>query len=122
MATITMAIGATPDDGDAMAEDVNLQELLEKAKRHDGEALGTLVEMYRGYLTLLARTQIGRRLQGKADAADLVQETFLQVHQHIAGFRGTSQTEFLVWLRRILAAVISNHVRHYLGTRQRDAR
>jgi hypothetical protein len=26
----------------------------------------------------LARVQIGRRLQGKVDAADLVQETFLQ--------------------------------------------
>jgi len=96
--------------------------LLAKARVGDTAALGTLLEQYRGYLTLLARTQIGRRLQGKADAADLVQETFLQVHQHITGFRGTSQTEFLVWLRRILAAVISNHVRHYLGTRQRDAR
>src|SRR3954447_26658669 len=90
-------------------------ELLAKARAGDTTSLGSLLEQYRSYLTLLARTQIGRRLQGKADAADLVQETFLQVHQHIAGFRGTSQTEFLVWLRRILAAVISNHVRHYLG-------
>ena len=67
--------------------------LLAKARAGDTAALGTLLEQYRGYLTLLARTQIGRRLQGKADAADLVQETFLQVHQHITGFRGTSQTE-----------------------------
>src|SRR5690349_20856577 len=108
--------------GDAMAADVNLSELLEKAKHHDGEALGTLVELYRNYLTLLARTQIGRRLQGKADAADLVQETFLQVHQHIEGYRGTSEAEFLAWLRTILAGVLSNHVRRYLGTQQRDAR
>jgi RNA polymerase sigma-70 factor, ECF subfamily len=110
------------EEGDAMAEDVNLRELLEKAKRHDSEALGTLVELYRSYLTLLARTQIGRRLQGKADAADLVQETFLQVHQHISGFRGTTEGEFLAWLRTILAGIVSNHVRHYLGTQQRDAR
>ncbi|MFT3920915.1 MAG: sigma-70 family RNA polymerase sigma factor [Myxococcales bacterium] len=85
-------------------------------------ALGRLLEQYRHYLTLLARTQIGRRLQGKADASDLVQEAFLQAHQHIGGFRGTSEAEWVVWLRRILAAVVANHVRHYLGTQQRDAR
>jgi RNA polymerase sigma-70 factor (ECF subfamily) len=96
--------------------------LLGQARGGSGAALGDLLERYRSYLTLLARTQIGRRLQGKADAADLVQETFLEVHQHIVGFRGTTELEFLVWLRRILAAVISNHVRRYLGTRQRDAR
>ncbi len=44
-------------------------------------ALGKLLEAYRGYLTLLARLQIGRRLQGKVDAADLVQETFLQAYR-----------------------------------------
>ena len=100
----------------------NLAELLIRAKAGDREALGSAVELYRGYLMLLARTQIGRRLQGKADAADLVQETFLEVHQHIDRFRGSSESEFLAWLRTILAAVISNHVRRYLGTRQRDAR
>src|SRR3954447_24892393 len=97
-------------------------ELLAKARSGDTTALGSLLELYRGYLTLLARTQIGRRLQGKADAADLVPETFLQVHQHIGVFRGTSEAEFLAWLRTILAGILSNHVRHYLGTQQRDAR
>jgi RNA polymerase sigma-70 factor (ECF subfamily) len=100
----------------------NLEELLIRAKAGDRDALGSAVELYRGYLMLLARTQIGRRLQGKADPADLVQEAFLEVHQHIHRFRVSTESEFLAWLRTILAAVISNHVRRYLGTRQRDAR
>src|SRR5215472_7872440 len=37
-------------------------------------ALGRRLEAFRGYLTILARMQIGRRLQGKVDAADVVQE------------------------------------------------
>ncbi len=102
--------------------ELDLEEMLRRARGKDREALGSLLEQYRNYLTLLARTQIGRRLQGKADAADLVQETFLQVHQHIASFRGNSEAELLTWLRTILAAVLSNHVRRYLGTQQRDAR
>src|SRR3954453_13531106 len=105
-----------------MGLEISSAELLRRAKAGDGDGLGAPLEMYRGYLTLLARTQIGRRLQGKADAADLVQETFLQVHQHIGAFRGTSEGEFLAWLRTILAGILSNHVRRYLGTQQRDAR
>ncbi len=105
-----------------MGLDTDSAQLLCRAKSGDAEAAGALMELYRGYLTILARSQIGRRLQGKADAADLVQETFLEAHKHIRRFRGESDIEFLGWLRTILAAVISNHVRRYLGTRQRDAR
>jgi len=97
-------------------------ELLRRAREGNADAAGAVMELYRGYLTILARTQIGRRLQGKADPADLVQETFLEAHKHIGRFRGHSEIEFLSWLRTILAAVVSNHVRHYLGTQQRDAR
>jgi RNA polymerase sigma-70 factor (ECF subfamily) len=104
------------------SEDVAIAEQLEQARRGESEALGLLLERYQSYLTLLARTQIGRRLQGKADAADIVQEVYLQAHQHIAVFRGTTEAEFATWLRRILAGVVANHVRRYFGTRQRDAR
>jgi RNA polymerase sigma-70 factor (ECF subfamily) len=105
-----------------MGLDATSAELLRRAREGNADAAGALMELYRGYLTILARTQIGRRLQGKADAADLVQETFLEAHKHIGRFRGQSEIEFLSWLRTIMAAVVSNHVRHYLGTQQRDAR
>lgn len=92
------------------------------ARSGDEEALGELLAAYRPYLTLLAQTQISRRLQGKADAADLVQEAFLEAHRHFSGFRGQTDAEFSVWLRSILAGVIANHVRRYLRTKSRDAR
>jgi len=96
--------------------------LLARARAGQGDALGRLLERYRGYLTLLARLQISKRLQGKVDAADLVQDTFLEAHRHFTGFRGTSEREFVAWLRQILAGVVANLVRHYLGTRRRDPR
>ena len=83
-------------------------------------AWGELLESYRDYLTLLARVQIGRRLQGKVDPGDVVQETFLEAHRQIAQFRGTSKAEFLAWLRRILAGQIALLVRRYFGTKGRD--
>lgn len=45
------------------------------------------------YLSLLARGRIGRWLQGRLSAADLVQQTFLQALQHREAFRGTSEAE-----------------------------
>jgi RNA polymerase sigma-70 factor (ECF subfamily) len=96
--------------------------LLARARAGDPDAVGALLEGYRPYLTLLARLQVGRRLQGKADPGDLVQETFLRAHRDFGGFRGESESEFVAWLRQILAAALAGLVRHYLGTRARDPR
>jgi RNA polymerase sigma-70 factor, ECF subfamily len=97
-------------------------ELLCLAKAGDPSALGHLLELHRNYLLLLARLQIGRRLQGKADAADLVQETFLQAYRNFAQFRGAGEQEFAGWLRQILASRLAKLVRRYCDTRQRDIR
>ena len=98
------------------------EKLLRRARAGDGAALGKLLELYRGYLALLARLQIGRRLQGKVDAADLVQDTFLEAHRHFDQFRGTAEAEVVEWLRQILAGLLANLVRRYLGTQRRDVR
>src|SRR5205809_838015 len=50
-----------------------VEELLRRARDGKAAPLGQLLEMYQNYLALLARLQIGRRLQGKVDDADLVQ-------------------------------------------------
>ncbi len=88
----------------------------------DDGALGRLLERYRAYLTLLARVQIGRRLQGKSDAADMVQEAFLEAARHFAQFRGQTEPELAAWLRQILATCLAHLVRRYYGTQARDIR
>lgn len=93
------------------------EELIRLSQTKGGEALGQLLELYREYLTLLARIQIGQRLQGKVDASDVVQETFLEAHQAFGQFRGATEGELAEWLRQILASRLAKLVRHY--TRQR---
>lgn len=97
-------------------------ELLARARAGGSSALGDLLAQYRGYLTLLARVQIGRRLQGKVDPQDLVQEVFLEAHRHFGRFRGTSEAELTQWLRQILRAQLLHLLRRYFGTRGRDLR
>ena len=97
-------------------------DLIRQARGGTTEALGLLLSRYGNYLGLLARVQVGRRLQGKVDPADLVQETFLEAHRHFPGFRGQSEPEVAAWLRQIMVGVLSNLLRRYLGTKGRDIR
>jgi RNA polymerase sigma-70 factor (ECF subfamily) len=100
----------------------NPEQLLRLARAGRSAALGQLLECYRGYLTLLARVQVSRRLQGKVDAADLVQEAFLEASRTFTQFRGSTEGELASWLRHILASHVAMLARRYLGTRRRDVR
>jgi RNA polymerase sigma-70 factor (ECF subfamily) len=98
------------------------ERLLRLAQGGDAGALGALLELYRNYLALLARLQLGRRLRSKVDPGDLVQETFLEAYRDFAHFRGGSEGEFVSWLRQVLARNLANLLRRYFGTRRRDVR
>jgi RNA polymerase sigma-70 factor (ECF subfamily) len=106
----------------SLSADRSPEQLVFLARAGSRPALGQLLEMYRNYLTLLARLQIDRRLQGKVDAADLVQETFLEAHRDFGQFRGASEPELVGWLRQILVSNLANLVRRFLGTQGRDVR
>jgi RNA polymerase sigma-70 factor (ECF subfamily) len=87
--------------------------LLLQARRHDKGAVAGLLEAYRGYLRLLARTSIDRSLRGKADPSDVVQETMIQAAVHFDTFRGTTEAELVAWLRQILLQGLVNLARRY---------
>lgn len=99
---------------------VSADERIRLAKKN--RDLGPLLALYRNYIRLLAHIEIGRRLQGKVDASDLVQEAFLDAHRYFDQFRGEGEAQFLRWLREILAGTLSNTVRRYFGTQARDVR
>ena len=86
------------------------------------QGIGELVDLYRNYLLLLARIEVGRRLQRKIDASDLVQEACLEAHRCFDRFNGTTEAQFLAWLRTILARHVAKTVRHYVGTQGRNIR
>jgi RNA polymerase sigma-70 factor (ECF subfamily) len=100
----------------------DLRRLIERARRAEPGALDRLLDAYRNYLRLLARTGIDASLRGKADPSDLVQDALLKAAQNFGQFRGATDAELAGWLRQILARCLANFVRHYRTASRRVGR
>ena len=96
--------------------------LIQLAQQGSAESLGELLRRYRSYLKVLASTRIPSFVQGRAGSSDLVQEVCLQAHQSILQFRGSSEGEFLAWLRSILASHLNRILEQHLDADKRDLR
>ncbi len=96
--------------------------LLRRARTGDDAARDELFETCRNYVNLAARTQVESWLQGKVDASDLVQQTMLEAHRGFARFAGTSEGEWLAWLRQILTHNTKDFIRRYRTDKRQAAR
>jgi RNA polymerase sigma-70 factor (ECF subfamily) len=105
-----------------LARGQNPMTLLAEARRGRSECLGALLELYRNYLYLLARTQIDLHLQARCNPSDLVQDTFLQACHHFDQFRGNSPGELVGWLRSIFVNSLARVVEKQLLAQKRTAR
>jgi len=91
----------------------DLCRLIDLARREEPGALDRLLDSYRNYLRLLARTGLDVSLQGKADPSDLVQDALLKAALGFGQFRGATDAEMAGWLRQILARCLADFVRRY---------
>lgn len=101
---------------------VGIDRLIDDARRAEPGALDRLLESYRNYLRLAARTGLGAGLRGKADPSDLVQETLLKAHHHFDQFQGATEAELVAWLRQILARNLADLARKYRASSRRLAK
>jgi RNA polymerase sigma-70 factor (ECF subfamily) len=76
------------------------------------------LEPYRQYLKILAELHLDRRLRGKLDASDVVQQTLLRAYSAFNDLRQREPDVLAAWLRRILASTLADAVKHY----ERDKR
>jgi RNA polymerase sigma-70 factor (ECF subfamily) len=92
---------------------------LAAARAGSREALGQVLETFRGYLLLVAGRELDAELRAKGGASDLVQDTFLEAQRDFGCFHGNSADELRAWLRRLLLNNVANFTRQY---RQRAKR
>ena len=102
--------------------EVEINTLLNNARQGVSDDLGTLLQLYRNYLSILADTQIGQRLRVRVSPSDIVQETMLAAHRDFQKFRGCTEREFMAWLRQVLINTIHRTVDTHLKAKRRDVR
>lgn len=78
--------------------------------------------MYRGYLLAIAVARIDPRLRPRCDPSDIVQETMLEAFRDFHQFRGQLESEFLGWIRQILAHNLARAVKQHVLVEKRDVR
>jgi RNA polymerase sigma-70 factor (ECF subfamily) len=96
-------------------------ELLDSARNGDEDALAVLVERHRERLERMVLLRMDRRLQGRVDPADVVQDAYLAVRGKFSRYSTDSQMPFFLWLREEVGQKLVDTHRFHLGTKMRDA-
>src|SRR5262249_58156275 len=65
----------------------------------DPQVLGRIWEHYRDRLRRVVRLRLDRRLQGRADPSDVLQEAFLDFQSRAAGYARKPELPVFLWLR-----------------------
>jgi RNA polymerase sigma-70 factor (ECF subfamily) len=102
-------LGTTTDD------------LLQRAKGGDTAALGALFTHYRDRLGKMVRLRLNRRLYGRLDASDVLQEAYLDVARRFPEYAAAPAVPFYVWLRALTGQRLIDLHRQHLGAKIRDA-
>jgi RNA polymerase sigma-70 factor (ECF subfamily) len=95
--------------------------LTRRLRAGDPEAAGELFALWRDRLKGMVRLRLDRRLQGRLDASDVLQEAFLDVQKKAADFATKPDMPPYLWLRLVTAERLLILHRHHLGTQMRDA-
>ncbi len=97
------------------------QALLARLKGGERQALAELFSMHRERLWRTVHFRLGRRLQGRVDPDDVLQEAYLAAADRVEHFAGDSSKSFYVWLRMIVTQTMVDVHRRHLGAQMRDA-
>lgn len=95
------------------------QELLERARAGDSEALGELLDVHGDLLNHLARRHMDGRLNARLSAADIVQQTCLSAIRHFDDFRGQNDAQFVAWLKEVHERNVRDVVRKHVVAQKR---
>jgi RNA polymerase sigma-70 factor (ECF subfamily) len=96
--------------------------VLRRAMAGDESALALLFHGYRDRLRRMFRLRLDRRLSGRVDSSDILQEGYLDVRKRIGEYaRDPAAMPLHLWLRLVAGQRLTDIHRYHLGSRMRDA-
>lgn len=98
-----------------------IADLLRRANAGDTAALGALFAHYRDRLHKMVRLRLDRRIAGRLDPSDVLQEAYLDVARRFPSYAAAPGVPFYVWLRELTGQRLIELHRRHLGAKMRDA-
>src|SRR5262245_48080657 len=95
--------------------------LLRKAADGDQAACNDLFARYHDRLRRTVRLRLNRRLQGRVDSSDILQEAYFEAARQLPQYLRDPPLPFFLWLRHILGRKLIDVHRRHLGAKMRDA-
>jgi RNA polymerase sigma-70 factor (ECF subfamily) len=95
--------------------------LIEQAVRGDQRALGELLGRHRERLRRMVALRLDRRLRGRVDPSDVLQEACLDAARRLPEYRVNPTMPFFLWIRFLVGQRLVDEHRKHLGAAARDA-
>jgi len=95
--------------------------LLERVAAGEQEVWGELLMRHQERLRCMVAVRLDRRLQGRIDPSDVLQEAYLQASLQLAEYLKKPTLPFFLWLRLVTGQRLATLHRYHLGTQGRDA-
>jgi RNA polymerase sigma-70 factor (ECF subfamily) len=91
--------------------------------QHGGEAaLADFFQRHRGRLRRMVDIRLDRRVAGRVDPSDVLQEAYLDASRQLDGYLAAPPMPPFLWLRFLTGVRLMATHRRHLGARLRDAR
>jgi RNA polymerase sigma-70 factor (ECF subfamily) len=103
--------------GDAAKAD----DLLDRARGGDAQALAALFDRYRDRLRHMVRLRLDRRLAGRLDPSDVLQEAYIEASKRLTPRPRERELPAFLWLRLVTGQALVDLHRRHLGAKMRDA-
>jgi RNA polymerase sigma-70 factor, ECF subfamily len=97
------------------------EDSLRRARSGDERAVALLFDTFRERLKRMVQLRMDRRLCGRVDASDVLQEAYLEVHKRFAEWVADQRYPLFLWLRLVTGQKLTDLHRHHLGAQMRDA-
>jgi RNA polymerase sigma-70 factor (ECF subfamily) len=102
-------------------ESGEVADLLERAATGDPDALRQLFSRYRDRLKRMVHLRLSRRLSGRVDDSDIVQEAYLDISKKLPDYVKAPELPLFLWMRHITGLKLTEVHRRHLGSQLRDA-
>lgn len=96
-------------------------ELLKLAESGDTDAVSELLNRHRTRLVKMVHLRMDRRLKGRIDASDVVQDATIEAARRLPDYVDSKPMDFYIWLRWITGEKLIDAHRHHLGVQKRNA-